>query len=73
MTIYVQYDPSTADASNHVYFSTCSIPDNPDPTKNPPAPQPPLPVLQIAFPDGTNVNGMLLDLSQNPPALIPAG
>ena len=77
MTIYVQYDPTTADANQHVYFSTISIaaPGYGDPkgtidgngngslaTGK----------IQIAYPDGTPTAGMILDLSQNPPALIPA-
>jgi hypothetical protein len=67
--IYVQYDPTTADANQHVFFSTVSIPDNPN--GNPPAPQPPSNITQIPLPDGTQTIGMIIDLSQNPPSLIP--
>jgi hypothetical protein len=62
MTVYVQYDPSTADASQHVTaFSTVSIPD----------PQVATPTQQLILPDGTVTAGMMIDLSQNPPTLIP--
>jgi hypothetical protein len=54
--IYVQYDPS-GDGS----FSTvvrC------DPVVTPP-------IQQLLFPDGTVTDGMMLDLTQNPPVLVP--
>lgn len=66
MTIYVQYDPASADANQRVSFSTVVRPGN---DKSPPVINPPM--VQIAYPDGTDVIAKMLDLSQNPPALIP--
>lgn len=70
MTIYVQYDPTTADSNNNVWFSTVSIPDRTDGQYNPPAPQPPSNITQITFPDNTQVSNLMLNLSTNPPALV---
>lgn len=72
MAIYIQYDPSQVDEYNHVYFSAVSIPDNSDPLKNIAAPVVELPIVQIAFADGTIINNKILDLSFNPPILITA-
>lgn len=65
MTIYVQYDPTQADANQHVGFSTVQ-------NWAPDAPQPLSPILQLVYPDDTQTIGMILDLSQNPPTLIPS-
>lgn len=57
MPIYVQYDPSEGG-----YFSAVTA--QTEPTVQPPK-------LQIAYPDNTDIFGMMLDLTQNPPVLIP--
>ncbi len=77
MTIYIQYDPTTADSNNHVNFSSISqaAPGYGDPNGTIDANgngKLASGQTQITFPDGTSITNMMLDLSQNPPVLIPA-
>lgn len=68
MTIYVQYDPSTADNTGLIRQLSIIAIAGSQATK----PAPLAPQVQLEFPDNTTYIGMSLDISQDPPVLISA-